>query len=110
VRAGTYSLKVSTRTTFSDDETFCVTMTVDNASDAIDVDWKEMTVDLRGHTLESCWNTANAGTTGVVVMTPTAEASTVRALSRSSIGLCLRRNTQSKAKSYAQVTIKSLTW
>jgi len=110
VPAGTYMLKVSTRTTFSDDETFCVTMTVENASDLVDVDWKEMTIDLRGHTLESCWNSANAGTTGIVTMTPTADASTVRALSRSSIGLCLRRNTQSKTKSYAQVTIKSLSW
>ena len=53
VPAGTYSLKVSTRTTFSDNETFCVTMTLENASDVIDVDWKELTVDLRGHTLES---------------------------------------------------------
>ena len=85
-------------------------MTLENASDSIDVDWNEMTVDLRGHTLESCWNSANAGTTGIVTITPTADAATVRALSRSSIGLCLRRNTQSKTKSYAQVTIKSLTW
>ena len=62
--AGTYSLKVATRTTYSDNGTFCVDVTLENPSDKVDVDWEQMTIDLRGHALRNSWNSAIAGSTG----------------------------------------------
>jgi len=110
VPAGTYSLKVATQTTYSDNDTFCVNLILENPSDKVDIDWEQMAVDLRGHTLENSWNCAIDGTKGVVTVTPTAASKTVRALNKTSFGFCLRRNTASMAKAHYQVRVKSLKW
>jgi hypothetical protein len=110
VPAGPYMLKVAARTTYSDNETFCVSVILENPSDKVDADWEQMTIDLRAHTLTSFWNSTIEGSTGVVAVTPTAETRTVRALSKTSFGLCLQRSTLSKAKGYLQILVKSLKW
>src|SRR6185295_20087092 len=84
VPAGTYSLKVATRTTYSDQDTFCVNVIVENPSDNVDIDWEQMTIDLRGHTLQSSWSSTIAGDTEIVTVTPTKEVATVRARNKTS--------------------------
>ena len=110
VPAGAYSLKVATRTTYSDNDTFCVNVILENPSDKVDADWEQMTIDLRAHTLTNFWNSTIDGSIGVVTVTPTAETRTVRALSKTSFGFCLRRSTLTKAKGYAPVLVKTLKW
>jgi len=55
------------------------------------VDWQQMTIDLRGHTLRSSWNCTVAGAAGIVTVTPTADTKTVRARSKTSFGFCVSR-------------------
>jgi endoglucanase len=110
VPAGTYSLKVAARTTYSDNQMFCVNVILENPSDTLDVDWTQMTIDLRGHTLQNSWSSAIAGTTGNVTVTPTADTRTVRALSKTSFGFCLLRNTVARSKAHYQVVVKTLQW
>jgi endoglucanase len=110
VPAGTYSLKVATRTTYSDDDMFCVNVILENPSDKVDVDWQHMTIDLRGHTLQSSWSSAIVGSTGIVTVTPTADTKTVRARSKTSFGFCLLRDTVAQSKAHYQVLIRTLQW
>ena len=110
VPAGTYALKVATRTSYGDADTFCVVLVLENPSAAVDVDWQRMTIDLRGHTLASAWNVAVEGSTGVVAVTPTDDSRTVRARGKTSFGLCLRRDARSRSKAVAQVVVGSLQW
>ena len=110
VPAGAYTLKVATRTTFSDADTFCVILVLENPSAGIDVDWQQMAVDLHGHALQSSWNVAVDGTTAQVTLTPVAQAKTVVARGKTSFGLCLRRDTASASKGKLQVQVKSLQW
>ena len=110
VPAGTYSLKVATRTTYSDDEIFCVDVILENPSDTVDINWEQMTLDLRGHTLEGSWSSIIAGTTGIVTVTPTADTTTVPARNKVSFGLCVVRNTEFKSKVNSQVLVKTLLW
>lgn len=109
VPAGTYTMKVETRTTYSDNSTFCVNLAVYNTSTKIDVDWSEMTVDLRGHTLSSSWNSTVTGTSGVIKIAPVASTKTVVAGQKNSVGFCVKRNSDA-SKNYYQVLVKSLTW
>ena len=76
----------------------------------MDIDWEQMTIDLRGHTLQNFWNSTIAGSTGIVTVTPTADITTVRALSKTSFGFCVLRNTVSKSKANYQVLVKTLLW
>ena len=110
VPAGTYSLKVAARTTYSDEGMFCVNVILENPSDKVDIDWEQMTIDLRGHTLQSSWNGTIAGTTGIVTVTPTAETTMVRARNKTSFGFCVLRNTVSRSKVNYQVLVKTLLW
>jgi len=110
VAAGTYSLKVAARTTYSDQDLFCVNVTLENPSDQIDIDWAQMTIDLRGHTLQASWSSTIEGTTGIVTVTPAADTTTVRARSKTSFGFCVLRNTVSASKSNSQVLVKTLIW
>jgi hypothetical protein len=89
---------------------FCVDVIVENPNNQIDVDWQQMTIDLRGHTLQDSWSSAVDGTTGIVTVTPTAETTTIRARNKTSFGLCLRRNTVSPSKANYQVLVKTLLW
>ena len=98
VPAGTYSLKVAARTTYSDEGMFCVNVILENPSDKVDIDWEQMTIDLRGHTLQNSWNGTIAGTTGIVTVTPTADTTTVRARNKTSFGFCVLRNTVSRVE------------
>jgi len=109
VAAGTYSLKAATRTTYSDEDTFCVTVILENPNTTIDLDWQQTTIDLRGHTLQSSWNCTVAGAAGIVTVTPTADTKTVRARSKTSFGFCVSRSTV-KSKANYQVTVKTLQW
>jgi endoglucanase len=110
VPAGSYSLKVATRTTYSDEARFCVNVILENPSDMVDVDWEQMTIDLRGHTLQSSWNSTIVGSTGVVTVTPMAETRTVRARNKTSFGLCVLRNSGVSSKANYQVKVKALLW
>ena len=109
VAAGTYSLKVAARTTYSDQDTFCVTIILENPSTAVDVDWQQMTIDLRGHTLQSAWNCTIAGVEGIVAVTPTADTTTVRARNKTSFGFCVSRSATESKASY-QVMVKTVKW
>jgi hypothetical protein len=109
VPAGTYSLKVETRTTYGDNNTFCVNLAVYNPNANVDIDWTSMTVDLRGHTLQSGWNSTIVGTTGVITITPAASTKTVLAGNKNSVGFCATR-TANKDQDHYQVLVKSLTW
>jgi hypothetical protein len=110
VPAGTYTLKAAVRTTYGDQDTLCVVVILENPSDKVDIDWQEMTIDLRGHTLQNSWSSTIAGTTGIVTVTPTADAKTIRARNKTSFGFCVLRNTTSKTKANYQVVIKTLVW
>jgi hypothetical protein len=110
VPAGAYSLKVAARTTYSDEGMFCVNVTLQNPSDKVDINWKQMTIDLRGHTLENSSSSTIAGTTGIVTVTPTAENTTVRASNKTSFGFCVLRDTVSKSKVNYQVLVRTLLW
>jgi hypothetical protein len=109
VLEGSYSLKVAARTTYSDEGTLCVELILENPNTAIDVDWEQMTIDLRGHTLQSSWNCAVAGATGIVTVTPAADTVTVRARNKTAFGLCVSRSAVPSKANY-QVLIKTLTW
>jgi hypothetical protein len=109
VPGGTYSLEVATRTTYSDEDTFCVNVILENPSDTVDVDWEQMTIDLHGHTLQSSWSSAIVGSTGIVTVTPTAETRTVRARNKTSFGFCVLRNPV-RSKANDQVLVKALHW
>ena len=87
VPAGTYSLKAATRTTYSDEDMFCVDVILENPSDKVDIDWAQMTIDLRGHTLQSFLEQHHRrSTTAIVTVTPTADTATVRARNKTSFG------------------------
>lgn len=107
--AGTYTLKAETRTTYGDNNTFCVNIAVYNTNTTVDIDWKEMTVDLRGHTLSSAWNSTVVGTTGVITIRPVDSTKTVLAGNKNSVGFCVARTTD-KDKDHYQVLVKSLVW
>jgi endoglucanase len=109
VPAGTYTLKVETRTQYSDNNTFCVTFILNNTNSTVDVDWSSMTVDLRGHTLQSSWNAVVVGNSGVITVTPNASSKTVLAGDRNSFGMCLNRQAD-KTKAHYQVLVKTLVW
>jgi hypothetical protein len=83
---------------------------LENPSDKVDVDWQHMTIDLRGHTLQSSWSSAIVGSTGIVTVTPTADTKTVRARSKTSFGFCLLRDTVAQSKAHYQVLIRTLQW
>ena len=110
VAAGTYSLKVATRTTYSDEDTFCINVILENPSATVDVDWAQMTIDLRGHTLQNSWNSTIVGTTGIVTVSPSADSRTVRARNKTSFGFCVLRNTMGGSKANYQVMVKALLW
>ena len=110
VPAGSYALKVATRTTSSDADAFCVVLVLENPSAAIDIDWQRMTIDLRGHTLVNAWNASVAGSAGVVTVTPTADSRTVHARGKAAFGLCLRRDAASLVRAASQVVVKTLLW
>lgn len=95
---------------YSDEDTFCVNVTLENPSDTADVDWEQMAIDLRGHTLQRSWNSAIVGSTGIVTVTPAADSRTVRARSKTSFGFCMQRDTKTRTKAQYQVLVKSLKW
>jgi hypothetical protein len=109
VAAGTYSLKAAARTTYSDENTFCVDLIVENPGATVDVDWEQMTIDLRGHTLQSSWNCAVDGSSGIVTVTPAADIVTVPARNKRSFGFCVSRSAVPSKANY-QVLIKTLKW
>jgi len=83
---------------------------LEQPSDKVDIAWKQMTIDLRGHTLTNSWNSTIAGTTGIVTVTPTTDAATVRARNKTAFGFCVLRNTVSESKMNYQVLVRTLVW
>jgi len=108
VPAGSYALKVAVRTTASAADTFEVVVVVENPNAAVDVDWRQMTLDLHGHTLDGAWNADVAGSTGRVTVTPAAAAATLPARGKASFSLRLRRDVGPPAKANMQLTVKGL--
>lgn len=110
VPVGPYVLKVALRSIDGDDDRFCVQIIVENPSAILDVDWQQMSIDLRGHALLEAWNCQVAGTAGLVTVTPIEQTRTVRARNKTSFGFCVRRDRVSQSRASYQVRVKALNW
>ena len=106
VPKGTYKLAVATRSTYGDNNMFVVNMIVENPNDGYDVAWKSMTVDLRGHTLQSSWDCNVVGTTGVITITPSSSG-VILSKNKNAFGLAITRMAD-PAKKYYQILVKSV--
>lgn len=102
-----YPLSVLTRTTYADLTTFVDQIILSNPSKLYDMDWREMYLDLRGHTLKSFWDCNVEGTQGIVKITPTTNSRTVLANGRNAFGLVIQRQ-KDPSKNYYQVLVNSV--
>lgn len=109
VKEGTYTIRVRIRTTYSDQETFCVAIILENPNAGFEIDWRDLTVDLRGHTLVDWWDANVIGTTGSVTAKSSDETRTISSHNKSSFGLRLKRD-QTPLRSNEQLRIRDLRW
>lgn len=107
--AKTYTIKTSTRTTYSDNSYVSIDVVLSNDHIDVDLAWDEMKIDLRGHKLNAFWNCTIEGTEGIVTVKPTAATKLVRAQNKTSIGFSFQRMAD-PTKAHYQVLIKSVKW
>ena len=116
-KAGLRRLLVRTKTgllrtsaTYSDADSFCVAVIVENPNDEVEIDWQEMTIDVLGHTLVDWWDADLAGTTGWVTAKPSDATRTIGAHNKTSFGLCLKRDATTTVLGNEQIRIRDLRW
>lgn len=107
VKKGTYKLKFYTRTTYSGQNGFCVDITIAN-DNAYDISWEQLTLDLRNYTISNFGQCTINGTTGTVVVIPTADTARIPANNKVSFNLCCNRAAGDASSD--QVLIKSVKW
>lgn len=113
VPAGTYTMSIQTRTTFSDQGSFVASVILTNAHTNVDLSWQEMVVDLRGHVISNIWGAEVLSTnpaTGFVTIRPVGGIPMmVLSQGKNGFGFYLTRSTTTAALNY-QVLVKSVKW
>jgi endoglucanase len=110
VGEGSYSMRARTRTTSSDDETFCVAILLENPNKRFEVDWHDMTIDLRQHKILDWWDADLSGISGWVTAKPSDLIRTVQPQNKISFGLCLQRDQTTPFSGNDQIAVKGLRW
>ena len=97
---GSYPLGVQTMVTYASTTMFVDEFILSNPSTTYDLTWKSLTLDLRGHSIQSFWDCTVTGTTGVVTVTPTDASRTVMANGRNAFGIAITRQSDATKASY----------
>ncbi len=110
IPAGTYTFKAITRTVWSDQDSVCVNIILNNNYTNVDFTWKSITVDLRGHVLQDYWNSTILSKSGATItFGPSAGSDIVVAGNKNNFGFCFQRMVD-PTKAYYQVLVKSIDW
>lgn len=107
IQPATYSVRARVRTTYSDADTFCVVVVLENPNDGVEIDWHQITIDLRGHTLIDWWDADVVGTKGWVTVTSADHTRTLGAHNKKAFGLCLKRD-DTALRTDEQIRIRDL--
>lgn len=106
VKRGIYKLKFYSRTTYSDQNVFCLDITIAN-DNPYDISWEELTLDVLNHTISEFSQCTISGTTGIVIVQPTQGTATIPANNKVSLSLCCNRAADDAS---SQTLIKSVKW
>lgn len=106
VPVGSYPLGIRTVVSFSSGELFVNHFHLSNPSGKYDLTWKEIWLDLRGHSVGSFWDCVVEGTSGIVKITPTAASGIVMANGRNAFGVVVKRQSDPSRASWQCLVTK----
>lgn len=111
VPAGTYTFKTMVRASFSDQTSFSAQVTILNDHTDVDFTWQSMTVDTRGHTIESAWGATVSApdANGIVTVTADPANNKIQAQNRNGFGMYVKRGPDPE-KAHYQLLVKTLKW